>query len=67
MRAWGCMSKDVEKYRLRAREARERANNAAGEYRELMESIAEAYELLLLVQLVIDDPDGVYELPPTVH
>ena len=61
------MSKEVHEYARRAEEARKRAKQAAGEFRELMEAIAEAYELLAIVQTAVDDPEGFYEAASNLH
>ncbi|MBV8835017.1 MAG: hypothetical protein JO000_00630 [Alphaproteobacteria bacterium] len=61
------MSKEAGAYVRNAREAHTRAMKSEGEYRDLMEAVAEAYNLLAFVQMIIDDPRGQYEPPQRMH
>ena len=61
------MSKEAGAHVRNAREAHTRAMKSEGEYRDVMEAIAEVYSLLTLVQTVVDDPNAKYEPPRRVH
>lgn len=61
------MSKEAGDYMLHAKEAHARAMKSEGEYRDLMEAVAEAYNLLAFVQMVVDDPQGHYQPPQRMN